>query len=315
VTEVESFSTFSQDELLSLAVTLEQRSEHPLALAVCRYAQTKGVKPQELTEFKVIPGRGVSVITSGKHLFGGSKQLLEQNGLSFPADLLDSSQRHQREGRAVIFVGIEKQAIGFIALADTIRSDAKGTVQQIEAQGVKTVLLTGDHREAAKNIASEAGISNVHYELLPEDKVNIIEGELNKDGNDKVLMVGDGLNDAPALKTAYVGLAMGGAGSGMAVDAADGVLVRDDLKRLPHLLRLAKKTASTIKINIGLSMFLNLITVILAATGLMGPVLGALAHNAGAFLIVFNSARLLNTKDTTSQGYQPRINCNSLKKL
>lgn len=299
VTSVESFSDLSEDELLSLAATVEQRSEHPLGRAVIRYARGRGVNAAEVEEFTLIPGRGLRVTAGGREIIGGSLQLMNDSGLRLADGLSAAAQKHRQEGRAVIYIGLGQTVAGFIALADTLRPDARATVKGIEAEGVRTILLTGDHIEAARRIAAEAGIEDVRADLLPEDKVRIIRDDLQKNRWEKSLMVGDGLNDAPALKAAYVGMAMGGAGSGIAVDAADGVLVRDDLKRLPHLLKLAKKTAQTIKMNIALSMVLNLVTVILAASGLMGPVVGALAHNAGAFLIVFNSARLLNIKDST----------------
>ncbi|MDR1045763.1 MAG: cation-translocating P-type ATPase [Candidatus Adiutrix sp.] len=299
VTSVETFGDLSAKELLALAATVEQRSEHPLGRAVIRHARTQGVRAADLEDFNLIPGRGLKVKSGGHEIIGGSAQLMNEAGLTISAGLAAAVQKQREEGRAIIYIGRDQAAVGFIALADTLRPDARATVKGIEAEGVRTILLTGDHIEAARRIAAEAGIEDVRAELLPEDKVGIIRDDLQKNRWEKTLMVGDGLNDAPALKAAYVGLAMGGAGSGMAVDAADGVLVRDDLKRLPHLLRLARKTAKTIKVNIALSMVLNLITVILAAAGLLGPVLGALAHNAGAFLIVFNSARLLNSQDST----------------
>jgi P-type E1-E2 ATPase len=180
-----------------------------------------------------------------------------------------------------------------LVLADTLRPDARDTVERLRREKVGTTLLTGDNAQAARHIAAAAGIDEVKAELLPEDKVRIILDELQKERQDKVCMVGDGVNDAPALKAAHVGLAMGGVGSDIAVDAADAVLVRDDITRLPQLLALARRTARTITANIALSMLLNLVTVVLAAAGLMGPVVGALAHNAGALLIVLNSARLL----------------------
>jgi heavy metal translocating P-type ATPase len=300
VTAVRSFGQLSENELLSWAATSESRSEHPLAKAIIRYAQNKGAATYDIEEFNAIPGRGVKVKTNGRIIIGGNLKLMEDVALTIPQGLLEAAERERQEGRAIIFTGLDNEVAGFIVLSDTLRPDAKATVKGIEAEGVRTILLTGDHKEAANRIAFESGIDEIRSELLPEDKVNVIKDELSGPAWGATLMVGDGLNDAPALKTAYVSLAMGGVGSGLAVDAADGVLVRDDIKRLPHLLRLAKKTSSTIKVNIVLSQILNVINVVLAATGVIGPVLGALAHNAGAFLIVFNAARLLQTKDTTT---------------
>ncbi|MDR1296416.1 MAG: cation-translocating P-type ATPase [Deltaproteobacteria bacterium] len=298
VTGVVPAGGLAEGELLTLAATVEQRSEHPLGRAVAARARELGVKPLELEEFALVPGRGVAVLAGGRKIYGGGASLLEDNGQRIPGGLLETADAHRREGRAVVFIGAGGRAAGLVVLADTLRPDAGSAVRGIEEAGVKTYLLTGDHRRAAERIALEAGIKNVRYELLPENKVDIITRELARDLGEKVLMVGDGLNDAPALKAAHVSLAMGQGGSGMAVEAADGVLVRDDLKKIPRLLRLARRAARTIRLNIGLSFLLNLVTVVLAAAGLMGPVVGALAHNAGAFLIVFNSARLLNAKDS-----------------
>ncbi|MDR1608862.1 MAG: cation-translocating P-type ATPase [Deltaproteobacteria bacterium] len=297
VTMALSFDDLTNIEVLTLAATLEERSEHPLGKAVCRYAQSQGAKPRPIEEFSVVPGRGLKIKTQGRQAFGGNLTFMEEMDLAIPNQALERANLCQKAGQAVIFLGLQQKVVGLIALADTIRPDALATIEALTREGVKTLLLTGDHRVAAQHIAAQAGLTDVRAELLPEDKARVIREDLPQEGWDKTLMVGDGLNDAPALKTAYVGLAMGGAGSGLAVEAADGVLVRDDIKRLPHLLRLSKKTAKTIKINIFLSMFLNLVTVILAAGGFMGPVIGALAHNLGAFVIVFNSARLLNAKD------------------
>ncbi|MDR2387509.1 MAG: cation-translocating P-type ATPase [Deltaproteobacteria bacterium] len=300
VTAIKPFGQISEKELLTLAATAERRSEHPLAKAVIRYAKKLGAPLNDIDEFSLIPGRGVKVKANGHQIVGGNLKLMEEEFLTLPREILEAAQNEQKEGRAVFFTGLDGEPAGFVVLADTLRAEAREAVKGIEAEGVRTILLTGDHEKAAARVAMESGISEVRSELLPEDKVNILKQELKSPQWGHTLMVGDGLNDAPALKTAYVSLAMGGVGSGLALEAADGVLVRDDLKRIPHLLRLAKKTDLTIKFNIVLSMLLNLVTVILAAMGLMGPVIGALAHNAGAFLIVFNSARLLQVKDKSA---------------
>ncbi|MDR2442897.1 MAG: cation-translocating P-type ATPase [Deltaproteobacteria bacterium] len=286
----------SLDNLWSLAATCEERSEHPIGKAIRREAIKNNVKILEITQFELIEARGVRAVADNQEILGGSLELFEEKNWELDLGLISSSQKYLKMGQAVVFIGVSGRAAGFLALADTIRKEAKETIKAIEAEGVKTVLLTGDHKEAAITIASEAGITFVRAELKPQDKAKIITEDFPRRAWDKVLMVGDGLNDAPALKSAYVSLAMGRNGSGLAAMAADGVLVRDDLKRIPHLLRLAKKTTKTIKVNITLSMIMNFFTVSLAAGGLMGPVAGALAHNLGAFLIVFNSARLLNFK-------------------
>lgn len=280
-------------ELLGLAATIEQRSEHPLGRAIVRYAKEQGVCSKDLEQCTAVPGRGVSVKTEGKHALGGTLQLMLDNGMEPTEEITKAVEQYKESGSTVIYIGVDNAIAGIVVLADTLRSDAKETVSRLHYERVWTTLLTGDNAQAAKSIAEAVGINQVKAELLPEDKVNIIKDELQKFSFDKVCMVGDGINDAPALKAAYVGLAMGGVGSDIAVDAADAVLVQDDIKRLPQLIMLARRTALTIKVNITVSMILNLVTVVLAALGLMGPVVGALAHNAGALLIVLNSARLL----------------------
>ncbi len=297
VVAVRSFLPGMTDaELLGLAAAIEQRSEHPLGRAIVRHARSQNIPPRDVEQCAAIPGRGVSVKLDGKQALGGTLQLMLDNGMEPDAELAKAVEQHKESGSTVVYISIDNAIAGIIALADTLRPDARETVRRLHDGCVWTTLLTGDNAQAAKNIAEAVGINQVKAELLPEDKVNIIKNDLQRLNADKVCMVGDGINDAPALKAAHVGLAMGGVGSDIAVDAADAVLVHDDIKKLPQLIMLARKTALTIKVNITMSMALNLITVVLAAVGLMGPVVGALAHNAGALLIVLNSARLLKWK-------------------
>ncbi len=293
VVALHSFSpSLSEDALLALAATVEQRSEHPLGQAVARCARNRGIRPQNLEQSLSIPGRGVVVTTGGRRIFGGNLQLMRDNGMEPDAAVDQAARDYRDSGSTVMYLGFDGAIAGLVVLADTLRPEARETVRRLHAEKVRTTLLTGDNAQAAQSIAQAAGIDQLRAELLPEDKVRLIR-ELQTSGADKVCMVGDGINDAPALKAAYVSLAMGGVGSDIAVDAADAVLVQDDIQRLPQLILLARKTAQTIRFNITLSMILNVVTVVLAAMGIMGPVVGALAHNAGALLIVLNSARLL----------------------
>lgn len=181
---------------------------------------------------------------------------------------------------------------GWLALADTLRAESANTIQSLAALGVDTALLTGDHASAAGSIAQKLGITEVHAGCLPEDKLNII-GEYQNVGR-PVCMIGDGVNDAPALKKANVGIAMGGTGSDIAVDAADIALVDDEVKELPHLMALSKRMMTTIRLNLTFSMTLNFVAIVLAITGILNPVVGALVHNAGSVLVIVNSALLLN---------------------
>ena len=297
----------SESAMLQLAVVVEQHSEHPLGLALLRHATQQGVAPKAgpaIEQYTAVPGRGVSVSLKGKMAFGGTLQYMVESGLALPDGLESMVAGYRNSGHTVVYFGNDTKLAGFVVLADTLRPDAKETVARLHRAGVDTVLLTGDNSRAAQAIADAVGITTVKAELLPEDKLRLVKGALRgtpggydlSRGLEKVCMVGDGINDAPALKAAHVGLAMGGVGSDIAVEAADAVLVNDDIRRLPQLVALARRTARTIVVNISMSMGLNFVAVALAASGSIGPVAGALIHNAGALLIVLNSVRLLSWK-------------------
>ncbi len=183
---------------------------------------------------------------------------------------------------------------GFIVLSDTLRPESRGMIKRLKELGVEPVLLTGDNENAAKNIARELGITQVKANCLPEDKMNYIS-EYRKNGS--TAMIGDGINDAPALKTADVGIAMGRVGSDIAVDAAYIALVDDEVKELPHLIALSKRMMTTIKVNLTFSMLLNFTAIVLAITAVLNPVIGALVHNCGSVLVIINSALLLKWKE------------------
>ena len=201
------------------------------------------------------------------------------------------------EGATITYLGWGDTAAGFIALADRVRENATATLSAVWETGVEPVLLTGDHAAAAAHVAAELGITTYKAACLPEDKLSFIDD--SERAGKGVCMVGDGVNDAPALKRALVGIAMGGVGSDIAVDAADIALVNDDIAELPHLLRLSRRMMTTIKINLTFSMTLNFIAIALAISGVLNPVVGALVHNAGSVLVIVNSALLL--------GWKPRV--------
>ena len=194
----------------------------------------------------------------------------------------------------MIYVAVDDRPAGYLVLSDTVREESKDMITELDHIGVQPVLLTGDHQNAADAIAAPLGIREVHAGCLPEDKLKYI-GAYQEKGN-AVCMIGDGINDAPALKKADVGIAMGGTGSDIAVDAADIALVDDEIRELPHLLSLSRRMMTTIKVNLTFSMTLNFLAIALAITGLLGPVIGALVHNAGSVLVIINSARLLKWK-------------------
>ena len=294
VAEVQSLGRIPQEGLLSLAAGAESRSEHPLGRAIVAGCRAAGLEAPECAEFAMQPGRGVKARAGGKSVLAGRAELLSGEGVEIPDGLLASAQSCARDGSTTVFLAVDGRAEGFIALADTLREDAAEVVDAVKAAGVVPVLLTGDHAGAAADIAQSVGIEEVHAECLPQDKLRLI-GEYQAAGS-PVCMLGDGINDAPALKRADTGIAMGGIGSDIAIDAADIALVNDDISGLPHLLRLSRRMMRTIRLNIAFSMGLNFLAITLAITGLLGPVVGALVHNAGSVLVIINSSLLLGWK-------------------
>lgn len=289
VTAVKSVSDYSEEEIYSFAAGAEQLSEHPLGKAVVR---CYGRKPPVCEDFRMRPGEGVTATVSGKVVKAGNLKLLK--GMTISRELAAGAGRYLNEGSTVIYVAVDDRPAGYLVLSDTVREESKDMIAKLDRIGVQPVLLTGDHKNAADAIASQLGIREVHAGCLPEDKLNHIGAYQEK--GEAVCMIGDGINDAPALKKADVGIAMGGVGSDIAVDAADIALVDDEIRELPHLLSLSRRMMTTIKVNLTFSMTLNFLAIALAITGLLGPVIGALVHNAGSVLVIINSALLLNWK-------------------
>ena len=287
----------SEDELYSLAAGAEVRSEHPLGRAVVDCCRAAGLSVPESEGFEMLPGRGVSAVVSGRSVLAGRAELLRESGADVPEALEQAAENYADEGCTTIYLAVDGAAAGFIALADTLREDAETMIDGVMAAGVTPVLLTGDHPGAANAIAGRVGITEVHAECLPEDKIRCIDDCHARGG---VCMIGDGINDAPALKRADAGIAMGGVGSDIAIDAADIALVNDDISELPHLLRLSRRMMLTIKLNIAFSMCLNFLAIGLAIPGILNPVVGALVHNAGSVLVIANSALLLGWGGTQS---------------
>ena len=296
VTAVESILPgLSTRELYAYAAGSELNSEHPLGKAVVRcYKSETGNLPLPPDKFQMLPGRGVQAVINGRTVLAGNPGLLRDNHISLPNEVVNKSEMHLKEWCTVIYLAVDGICAGFIALADTLRKDASSTVDELKASGVTPVLLTGDHENAAVHIARQLHIDEVHASCLPEDKLSWID--TSQKNHFPVCMIGDGINDAPALKKALVGIAMGKAGSDIAVDAADIALVNDDIKELPHLLKLSRRMMNTIRVNLTFSMTLNFIAIILAITGILNPVVGALVHNAGSVLVIVNSAFLLGWK-------------------
>ena len=289
VTAVRSVSGYTEEEIYSFAAAAEQMSEHPLGKAVVR---CYGRKPAACSHFKMSPGEGVTAVVDRKVVKAGNLKLLK--GMMISKELAAGAGAYLNKGSTVIYIVIDEVPAGYLVLSDTLREESKDMIAALSRIGVRPVLLTGDNQHAANAIAGQLGIRDVHAGCLPEDKLDRISA-YQKEGN-AVCMIGDGINDAPALKMADVGIAMGGIGSDIAVDAADIALVDDEIRELPHLLSLSRRMMTTIKVNLTFSMGLNFLAIALAITGLLGPVIGALVHNAGSVLVIINSALLLNWK-------------------
>ncbi len=286
----------SEDELYALAAAAEQYSEHPLGKAIVHgYKVDVGEALPESAEFQMLPGKGVTVIIDGNKVAAGNPALLSLQGAAVPED--PEIQDELERGCTVTYLANNDTYLGYIVLADTLREESRDMIDQLDSLQVKPVLLTGDNQFAASNIAEQLHIREVHANCLPEDKLNYIDGY--QTAGQTVCMIGDGINDAPALKKAMVGIAMGGIGSDVAVEAADIALVDDEVKELPHLIALSKRMMMTIKLNLTFSMTLNFVAIALAITGILNPVVGALVHNAGSVLVIINSALLLQWKKTS----------------
>lgn len=293
VTAVRSFSPeLTEQQLYYDAASAELWSEHPLGKAVVScYRSEIGKDALSSEQFQMLPGQGVKGLVDGKAVLAGNEKLLSACGVKIPNAISQAAEEYANQGCTVIFVAEDGAAVGLLALSDTLRPWAAGTIRQVKEIGVEPVLLTGDGRSAAQQIAGQLGITQVSADCLPEDKLKEI-GRSQAEGK-PVCMMGDGINDAPALKKAYVGIAMGDVGSDIAVEAADIVLVNDDIRELPHLLGLSRHMMRMIKYNLTFSLTLNFIAIILAITGVLNPVVGTLVHNAGSVFVIINSALIL----------------------
>ena len=283
-----------EDTLLSLAAAAESKSEHPLGKAIVAYAEEKAVQAAECRSFQMDAGRGISAQVSGRRLLCGNEKYLMDCHVSIGRDACEEAEKLRRQGKASIMVASDGICIGVIGLSDVLRADGGQIVEKLRAMNTKTLLLTGDNQMTADYFAKQAGITEVCAELLPAQKVAHIDC-LQREGR-SVCMVGDGVNDAPALKTADVGVAMGSMGSDIAVEAADIALMGDDIGKLPYLKKLSNAALKTIKGNIAASMCINAAAVTLSVLGLLNPVTGALVHNAGSVLVVLNAALLYDRK-------------------
>ncbi|MDD3833824.1 MAG: cation-translocating P-type ATPase [Oscillospiraceae bacterium] len=295
VSDTISFSKeLDENELLALVASAESRSEHPLGKAIVAHAKGKNLVLKDAERFRMEAGKGIYADVSDRNLFCGSEKYLKENGIDIPQQVSDTLDTLRNQGKASILAAADGLCVGVVGLSDVLRSTANEMVAELNEMGTQTVLLTGDNRRTADYFAKQVGITSVRAELLPEEKVqNIVQ--LQQDG-ESVCMIGDGVNDAPALKTASVGVAMGAMGSDIAVEAAEIALMSDDISKIPYLKRLSNATVRTIKFSISLSLFINFVAILMSFRGWLTPTTGALVHNAGSIFVVLIAALLYDRK-------------------
>ncbi len=295
VTDVLPAEGISEEELLTMAYTLEQKSEHPLAKAVLEEAQSRELKPRMITDFTALPGNGLSGKTEGSSLLGGSytfiREKIEENG----EKLQQQAEQLAKQGKTPLLFVRDGKLLGIIAVADVIKEDSPQAIAELQNMGIKVVMLTGDNEQTARAIGKQAGVDEVIAGVLPDGKEQVI-GSLKQQG--KTIMVGDGINDAPALTRADIGIAIG-AGADIAMDAADIVLMKSRLSDIPAAIRLSRATLKNIHENLFWAFFYNVIGIPLAAgvwIPLFGwklnPMFGALAMSLSSFCVVSNALRL-----------------------
>lgn len=278
--------------LFTLVAAAEQLSEHPLGKAIVTSWRENGAGLLPAADqFQMLPGRGVQAVVEGRTILAGNRAMLAEQGIPLPQAAARAADASLEEGCTVIYIACDNRAVGLLALSDTVRPEAHAALAEVQALGVEPVLLTGDNEKAARHLARQLGINSWHAGCLPQDKLRYMDDSLAE--GQPVAMIADGINDAPALKRAQVGIAMGGIGSDIAVEAADIALINDDLRELPHLVALSRRMMFVIRCNLTFSMALNFLAITLAITGLLNPVVGALVHNAGSVFVILHSAFLL----------------------
>ena len=278
--------------LFTLVAAAEQLSEHPLGKAIVTSWRENGAGLLPAADqFQMLPGRSVEAVVEGRTILAGNRAMLAEQGIPLPQATARAADASLEEGYTVIYIACDNRAVGLLALSDTVRPEAHAALAEVQALGVEPVLLTGDNEKAARHLARQLGINSWHAGCLPQDKLRYMDDSLAE--GQPVAMIGDGINDAPALKRAQVGIAMGGIGSDIAVEAADIALINDDLRELPHLVALSRRMMFVIRCNLTFSMALNFLAITLAITGLLNPVVGALVHNAGSVFVILHSALLL----------------------
>ena len=284
---------YSKEDIVKIAASLESQSSHPIAKAIVDYADENNIIFDIIQDFRNVPGKGIVANINGEQFYAANESLIE--GSSFDISREDIN-KYSSEGKTLIFIGNAEKVLGIITVSDKIRDNASEVIADLKDQGVQTIMLTGDNKLAAQSVASEIGIDYVYSNLLPEDKLNILDTIRNKFGD--VAMVGDGINDAPALARSNIGIAMGAAGSDVAIETADIALMQDDISKLPYLFALSRKTMGIIKQNISIAILVKLLCVILAIMGIITLMMSVGFGDLGlTILVILNSFRIGMVKD------------------
>ena len=283
-------------ELLRLAASIEKHSEHAIASAIIERAEKEGISIPEPEGFKYLIGRGITGRVEGKNITLGNQRLFEEKGIAISDNEREKAQKLEAEGKTILFVAVDSTISGIIAVEDVLRDEVPLSVEELKKIGVKRlILLTGDNERVASAIAKRLGITEFKANLLPEDKIKIV-GELQSEGY-KVCMIGDGVNDAPALAQSDVGIAMGVAGTDVAIEASHVALMRDDWSQVPHAIMVGRNTYKIIRQGIALSITWDIITMGLASVGILSPVMAAALEELPTIAVAANASRLLiNTK-------------------
>ena len=295
VTDIESVGTLSELELLQIAGAIESRSSHPIAAAIVRRAKEEDALANEpLADFKETSGQGIEANYQGRIYVLGNIRLQEATGVPVAAEAREVVLRLENEGKTVVLISGEGGLLGVMAVADKVRPAARAALERLKHAGVRTIMLSGDNERSARAVAGQVGVDEYYAELLPTDKVDLLRRLREKHGF--IGMVGDGINDAPAMAVSDVGIAMGAAGTDIAVEAGDVVLMSDDLQKVGYLRQLSSRTVRAIQWNIGISMANVAFMVVMALLGYLGLVSGLLLNEASALFVILNSLRLLGWK-------------------
>ncbi len=292
ISEVVTFSSFDRKELIRLVASVEEYSEHHLAQPILKKAKEENLELLPVRDVHVLKGKGIAAYSDKNKISIGSQEFMRESGVVIPDDVLRDAQSSEEAGESAIFVASDKNLVGIIFVADKLREGAKSVLKQLEKMGFKLIILTGDNKIVANKIAKELDITEVHSELLPEDKIGFVRRF--KSSDEKVVMVGDGINDAPALAEANVGIAMGLKGVDVTLESAQVVLINDDLTTLPEIVNSSKKIFKIIKDDLFIASTIHFLVAALVIFNIIGVLGSTLFHQASSALVLSNTMRLFS---------------------